>query len=98
MQDHNAIHTDANNIRADRQDLRADRHDLRAGGQDFRTAKPGPVTGQQLAKNNVHPGPQPVNASKVQLTSTTLANNAAENTKKNQNQQMTHKAWYHWIW
>jgi hypothetical protein len=35
---------------------------------------------------------------KVQLSSNTLANNAAENSKKAQEQQTTHKAWYHWIW
>jgi hypothetical protein len=109
-QDRGAVRTDSNNIRtdarnigadqrdihADRQDLRTDRHDLRANGQDFRTANPAQT--QQVARNEVHPGPQPVNAGKVQMTSATLANNAAENSKKTQNQQTTHKAWYHWIW
>ena len=90
------IGADQRDIHADRQDLRTDRHDLRANGRDFRTANPAQT--QQVARNEVHPGPQPVNAGKVQLTSATLANNTAENSKKAQNQQTTHKAWYHWIW
>jgi hypothetical protein len=87
-----------NNIRADRQDLRADRHDLRADAQDLRTAKPGQVTqAQRFARSDVKPGTTSVTTAKVQLTPSTLANNAAENSKKNQHQQTVHKAWYHWL-
>jgi hypothetical protein len=101
--EHDAIRTDAgnirasaNNIRSDRQDLRADRHDLRADGQDFRAANPSQA--QRVARNDIKPGSTPVNAGKVQLSSSTLANNAAENSRKNQHQQTMHKAWYHWFW
>jgi len=64
---------------------------------DFRNANPAQAS--RVAQNNVKPSAtQPVNGGKIQLSSTTLANNAAENSKKNRNQQTTHKAWYHWIW
>ena len=32
------------------------------------------------------------------LTASTLANNSANNHKETQKDQLTQKAWYHWIW
>ncbi|HXW73379.1 MAG TPA: hypothetical protein VEK10_01085 [Steroidobacteraceae bacterium] len=37
-------------------------------------------------------------ATSPQLTATTLANSAAENNKKQLDQQSVHKAWYHYFW
>ena len=88
-----AMRTDVNNIRTDRQDLRSDRQDLRSDVGDFHGASP------NATQRTVHTGttPQPVSP-KTMLSASALANNAAENSKKTQTQQNTHKAWYHWIW
>ena len=87
------MRTDVNNIRTDRQDLRADRGDLRTDAADLHGASPGTV------QRTAHTGSatQPVSP-KSMLSASTLANNAAENSKKTQAEQNTHKAWYHWIW
>jgi hypothetical protein len=37
------------------------------------------------------------NGIKPQLTANTLANSAAENSNKTQNEQATRKPWYHWF-
>jgi hypothetical protein len=87
------MRTDASNISADRRDLRADRADLRADGATVHDPNPA------LAQRTAHAGgaTQPVSP-KTMLSASTLANNAAENSKKNQTQQSTHQPWYHWIW
>jgi uncharacterized protein (DUF3084 family) len=88
-----AMRTDVNNIRTDRQDLRSDRHDLRTDAADLHGANP------SATQPTAHSGSatQPQNP-KSTLSPSTLANNAAENSKKTQTEQNTHKAWYHWTW
>jgi hypothetical protein len=54
---------------------------------------------QKLAQNNMRTNPSATTAqAKVQINSSTMANNAAENQRKNRQEAATHKAWYHWIW
>jgi hypothetical protein len=92
-QDRSDIRQDAGTIRSDRQDLRADRSDLR---QD----SPG-QSQERLASNDAdrasdqrmksHGGVEPP------LSANTLANDTADNSKKTQTEQATHKPWYHWF-
>jgi hypothetical protein len=49
-----------------------------------------------VASNNSKPAPT-VKAN-TQLTASNLANNAANNSKQTQKDEVTQKAWYHWVW
>jgi hypothetical protein len=79
-------------LRADRGDLRNDRGNFRNVDQDDRHG------GWQDQRNIGKPvAAERVNGAKPGITSTTLANNAAENNKKVQTNQKLQKAWYH-VW
>jgi hypothetical protein len=66
---------------ADKADIRSDHQDLRADRGDMRTEH----VNQHIEAASPKPG----------MTAQTLANNAAENSKKAQATQNVHKAWYH---
>ena len=84
---------------ADRKDLRADHHDLRTNPADF---KQGPMhtphtdSHQMTASATTHATTN-AQAAKLQINSSTVANNAAQNQKNQQNAQHTHRAWYHYL-
>jgi hypothetical protein len=72
---------------------------MRGDGQDIRNASAATTAQQQrLASNTGKPASPSATGAKPQLTASTLADNTAANSKKAQNDQTTHKAWYHWVW
>jgi hypothetical protein len=75
--------------------LRADHHDLRADDQDLR--KGSTVPAQRMVRDDAKPATPMVKANTM-LTAKTLANNATNNNKQTAKDQVTQKAWYHWVW
>jgi hypothetical protein len=98
-QDRSNIRSDEQNIRQTRQDIRANQADLHndrnviaANTQNVQPQRsPSPQLQDQRASPN---GVEPM---KPALTSSTVANNAAENTHRTQAAQNLQKAWWH-VW
>lgn len=92
---------------AQRGDLRSDRHDqgLAKNGNERLTS----VMSERMDAHDVDARRVDANARRAdiadqsawrrsELTATTLANNAAENSRKPPSTQDVHKAWYHYFW
>ena len=101
------IRADQRDLRSDSRDLRADRGDLHNDRGNFRSGEQGNRSewqDQEASRNMSHSTPdhsvggQHMEAAKPGITSSTVANNAAENYRKAQNTQTVHKAWYHVWW
>jgi hypothetical protein len=107
-QDRSNIRTDERNMRQDRQDIRANEADLRNDhtviaanqsnrGNGWDTQNAQTQRWQSSQQQDQHMPRNTVEPTKPALTSSTVANNAADTTRKTQTSQNLQKAWWH-VW